>query len=321
VTDDLDREITAALEPWGLQDAGVSFVAGRENRVFRVQAPDGEFALRLKRPGYRSDAELLSELQWLEAMSRAGLRVPAPVPSRAGELLEVVDGQRVDLLTWLPGRPLGTSREPLALAEPEAVFHRLGRETARLHLACDAWVRPATFSRCAWDIDGLLGENPLWGRFWENPTLDGPTRRLFEDFRAAAAQTLLQRAPALDYGLIHADLVRENVALDGERIGMLDFDDAGFGFRLFDLATTLLKNLAEPNHRSLKAALLAGYARERTIDLELLELFIVLRALTYVGWIVPRMQEDGSEARNRRFIESARRLCQRYRAASTPGRS
>lgn len=321
MTDSLDKEITAALEPWGLQDASASFVAGRENRVFRVQSPDGEFALRLKRPGYRSDAELLSELQWLEAMGCAGLHVPAPLPSRNGRLLEIVDGQRVDLLSWLPGRPMGSSREPLALAEPAAVFHRLGRETARMHRACDAWVRPASFARCAWDVDGLLGDNPVWGRFWENPTLDGPTRRLFEDFRATAAQTLLLCAHTLDYGLIHADLVRENVLLDGERIGMLDFDDAGFGFRLFDLATTLLKNLAEPNYGSLKAALLAGYARERTLDLELLELFIVLRALTYVGWIVPRMQEDGSEARNRRFIESARKLCQGYRAAPTPGRT
>lgn len=318
---DAGAELAAALAPWGLQEAGISFVAGRENRVFRVRSTAGDFALRLKRPGYRSDAELLSELQWLEAMHRAGLHVPCPVPSQQGRLLESVAGQRVDLLSWLPGRPLGASREPLALAEPEAVFHRLGRETARLHDACDAWVRPADFTRCAWDIDGLLGEAPVWGRFWENPTLDAPTRRLFEDFRAAATHTLLQRAETLDYGLIHADLVRENVMLDGTtRIGMLDFDDAGFGFRLFDLATTLLKNLAEPNYPSLKAALLAGYTQVRALDLELLELFIALRALTYVGWIVPRMQEDGSEARNRRFIESARELCRGYPAAPTSAR-
>jgi Ser/Thr protein kinase RdoA (MazF antagonist) len=309
VTTQVDAELATALAPWGLEGADVSFVAGRENRVFRVRSAGGDFALRLKRPGYRSDAELRSELQWLEAMDRAGLRVPRPQPSRDGRLLEIVEGQRVDLLSWLPGRPLGASREPLALADAPAVFRRLGQETARLHDASDAWARPAGFARCAWDIDGLLGDAPVWGRFWENPALDAATRRLMEDFRAAAARTLRRRAGALDYGLIHADLVRENVMVDGERIGMLDFDDGGFGFRLFELATTLLKNLDEPDYAALEAALLAGYTQLRPLDLELLELFIALRAVTYVGWIVPRMDEAGSEARNRRFIDAARRLC------------
>lgn len=309
MTERESAEVAAALAPWELQAAAVTFVAGRENRVFRVRTDRGDYALRLKRPGYRSDAELRSELQWLQAMDRAGLRVPRPVPSGRGRLLEVVDDQRVDLLSWLPGRPLGASREPLELVDAEAVFRRLGHETARLHLASDRWQRPAGFTRCAWDIDGLLGDAPVWGRFWENPALDAATRRLLEDFRAAAAQALLQRADGLDFGLIHADLVRENVIVDGEHIAMLDFDDAGFGFRLFDVATTLLKNLAEPNYEGLKAALLAGYAQVRPLDVELLDLFVALRATTYVGWIVPRMGEDGSVARNRRFIDTARELC------------
>lgn len=302
-------DVQAALAPWGLQQAQVAFVAGRENRVYRVQAGNACFALRLKRPGYRSDAELLSELQWLAAMEQAGLRVPRPQASNQGRLLEIVDGQRVDLLSWLPGKPLGASREPLALDDAPDVFHRLGRETARLHNASDAWHRPIGFTRCAWDIDGLLGEAPVWGRFWDNPALDAPTQRLMERFRAIARHMLQQRAGTLDHGLIHADLVRENVMVDGAHISMLDFDDAGFGYRLFDLATTLLKNIAEPDYPALQAALLAGYTAQRPMDTELLDLFIALRATTYVGWIVPRIAEPGSEARNRRFIDAARRLC------------
>lgn len=308
----MTEDIKAALAPWGLEDAECVFVAARENRVFRVRSDRGDFALRLKRPGYRSDAELVSELQWLDAMDRAGLAVPRPEPSLRGRLLELVDGQRVDLLRWLPGRPLGASHETLDLEDAEETFRRLGIEMARLHRASDLWPRPAGFTRCAWDADGLLGQAPVWGRFWDNPTLDAPTRRLLEDFRAVAAEHLAQRSGKLDYGLIHADLVRENVMVDGTRIAMLDFDDAGWGFRLFDLATTLLKNLAEPNHEALKAALLAGYAQVRALDLGALDLFIALRAVTYVGWIVPRMGEQGAEARNRRFVDSARDLCASY---------
>lgn len=303
-------DATAALALWGLQDAPIRFVAGRENRVYQVLAPGGDFALRLKRPGYRNDAELWSELQWMQALQQAGLQVPLPQRSVNGKLLEVVGCQRVDLLSWLPGQPLGASRIPLALDDAPGVFQRLGQETARLHMASDAWARPAGFTRCDWGIDGLLGEAPVWGRFWDNPTLNAPTRSLLQAFRAAATHTLVRHAHALDHGLIHADLVRENVVVNGHCIGMIDFDDAGFGFRLFDLATTLLKNIEEPNYEALKAALLQGYARVRPLDTELLDLFIALRAVTYVGWIVPRMGEAGAEARNRRFIATARGLCE-----------
>jgi len=39
---------------------------------------------------------------------------------------------------------------------------------------------------------------------------------------------------------------------------------------------------------------------------------MAIRAMTYVGWIVPRMAEDGAQARNARFIQQARALAQAY---------
>jgi Ser/Thr protein kinase RdoA (MazF antagonist) len=304
--------VRQALALWGFEDAECSFVAGRENRVYRVCASAGSFALRLRRPGYRSEAELLSEAQWLEAMDRAGLQVPRPRPSLGGALLENVAGQHVDMVGWLAGQPLGRSGERLQLADAPAAFRRLGREMARLHAACDAWQRPAGFVRRAWDVQGLVGEAPLWGRFWDNPTLDAETRRLFTRFRHAALRDLEAGSAALDQGLIHADLVRENVLLDGPLIRLLDFDDGGFGFRLFDVATVLLKNLTEPRYADLQAALLDGYAGARPLDDRKLGLFMALRAVTYVGWIVPRLAEDGASARNERLIALARQLCDDY---------
>ncbi len=308
----MSEEVRQALSLWGLEAVPASFIAGRENRVYRVSTPLGDFALRLKRPGYRSDAELLSELQWLEAIHKAGLHVPQPKPALSGALLETVGNQRVDLISWLSGHPLGRSREPLALDDAPAVFRQLGTEMARLHEACDAWDQPDGFQRCAWDVDGLLGETPLWGPFWLNPTLDADTRILLETFRNVAREELARRAGDLDYGLIHADLVRENVLVDGNDLRMIDFDDGGWGFRLFDVATALFKNREEPDYPALKSALLEGYAACRPLDTTTLDLFLALRAASYVGWIVPRIGEEGSQARNRRYIEDARVFCSAY---------
>ena len=308
MTDPVDQ----ALALWGMSGADCNFIAGRENRVYKVVHEGASYALRFKRPGYRELAELTSELDWLAEMARAGLRVPAPRRSRAGKLLESFDGHFADLITWLGGSPLGRSREPLTLADPVQTFFDLGAEMARLHLACDSWTVPPGFNRCRWDAKGLLGAAPLWGRFWENPTLDAPTEGILRDFRSQAARALAELK--LDTGLIHADLVRENVMIEGTELHLIDFDDGGYGYRLFDVATALLKNRAEPNYPALKQALLEGYLSVRHLDMTHLDLFLALRAVTYVGWIVPRMDEPGSPTRNTRFINDAQELCSAWLA-------
>lgn len=305
----MSATVEASLAVWGLTDADCEFVAGRENRVYHVRSARGEYALRVKRPGYRKMDELVAELHWLEAMEKAGLHVPRPLPSRNGRLLECVDTFYVDVVSWLPGTPLGKSRQPLALKDRWGAFHAIGAEMAGLHSACDAWQRPTEFKRCHWDMEGLLGETPVWGRFWDNPTLSTATKSLFLRFRQMAREQLTGMAPALDYGLIHADLVRENVLLDDGTIRIIDFDDGGFGFRQFDMATVLLKNRTEPDYHDLKAALVEGYHSRRALDLAELDLFIAIRALSYVGWIVPRMDEPGGALRNERFVAEAHDLC------------
>lgn len=292
--------------------ASCRFVAGRENQVFHVSGAKGDFALRIRRPGLRNAAELRSELQWLAAMARAGLSVPRPKPSVSGEYVETIAGHQVDMVGWMTGQPMGQSLKPLRLNDPGATFFRLGHEMARLHAASDAFDLPAGFLRPRWDIDGLLGETPLWGRFWDNPTLDDDSRAMLRRFRKSARRDLDAMAERLDHGLIHADLVGENILVDGKSLHLIDFDDGGFGFRLFDIATALLKHRTEPDYGRLQSMLLDGYLSVRALDMSHLDLFLALRAVTYVGWIMPRMDEDGSRARNTRFIADARALCLAY---------
>ncbi|HBZ43282.1 MAG TPA: homoserine kinase [Maritimibacter sp.] len=292
--------------------AGHRLFAARENVVHQVQHAEQTYALRLHRAGYRTDAELVSELEMMEAARQGGLHVPAPVASSSGDYLHVVDGLQIDLLSWLEGTTVGKSGTPLAAGDSVALFKGIGREMARFHQAMDDWTPTATFTRCSWDHAGLLGDAPVWGRFWDNPTLADDDRALFDRLRDEAGRDLAARAPGLDYGLIHADLVRENVMVDGNKLQLIDFDDAGFGFRLFDVATTLLKNMAEPNYPDLKTALIEGYRSVRPLDTGALDLFLVLRSATYVGWIADRLDEDGSSERNARFIATTRALALDY---------
>ena len=308
----MSSTVETAIELWGFTGAACALIAARENQVFRVNHAGRSYALRLHRPGYCSEAELRSELMWMAALDRGGLNVPAPVPSASGALLHMVGDHAVDVLTWLPGAPIGKTGVALQVADRAGLFRNIGREMARLHAISDSWPLPEGFERRSWDRNGLVGEEPVWDRFWDNPTLSDQTRTLFLSLRDCARDRLAKRGAVLDFGLIHADLVRENVMIGGDRLQFIDFDDSGFGFRLFDIATTLIRNQNEPDYDMLKAALIEGYLSVRDLDFTELDLFITLRATIYVGWIIARMQEDGSEARNARFVDHAESLAKSY---------
>lgn len=301
--------MSLALRRWNLEQASASLVAARENLVYRVRHNGIDHALRLHRVGYRSNQELVSELDWMAALAARGLSLARPLAGLDGSLLQVVEGTTVDLLNWLDGEPMGVDGKLSALNDPAACYRALGREMARLHTCSDDWQAPATFRRPAWDLDGLTGENPLWGRYWENPALSAGQSALFQTVRGRCRAAIEQSEDSLDYGLIHADLVPENVLIAGSELQFIDFDDGGAGYRLFELATALNRAWRGDSYEQHRDALLQGYLQTRPLDIRLLPVFQVLRALSYVGWIIPRLDEPGGQARNERFIAEALTWC------------
>jgi Ser/Thr protein kinase RdoA (MazF antagonist) len=301
---------------WPLHRPSIELAAHRENAVFCCGCREGVFALRLHRKGYRSDGELASELDYMAALATGDVQVPQPLTSRAGRLVERVDDTQVSVLNWVGGVPLGQTGWPLQIANRMDTFHRFGALIARMHDLSDAWSPPAEFIRKRWDRDGLLGEAPQWGRFWDNPLLTEGQCNVMHLAREKLRAFMESRT--FDTGLIHADLVSENILVDGETLRIIDFDDSGFGFRAQDMATALVKHQAEPDYVDLKAALLSGYRALRGFDAETLEPFLLMRHLSYLGWIVPRMETDAGLQRCRAFIERAVPMAERYIYADLP---
>ena len=104
----------AALRFWDGEFDQLKLIKYRENAVFSAVRSDGKrIALRVHRHAYHTDAELRSELQWMQALDRAGVAVPEAVPSAAGEEFVVVSSsdvpepRQVDMLGWLDGQPVG----------------------------------------------------------------------------------------------------------------------------------------------------------------------------------------------------------------------
>lgn len=262
----------------------IRLIRDRENHVFEMQTPQGRAALRLHRAGYQSSAAIRSELWWCAALAQAGLSVPAALPARDGSLLVALsDGRHASAIAWMEGEALGEAAQPNTRPLPLVLdlYHALGRLLAQVHQATDRLTLPPDFTRPRWDWDGLVGDDPLWGRFWDHPAATSDQRATLIRARDALRERL-----AGDIGLIHADVLRENVLVNGRSVSLIDFDDSGFGYRLHDLGTALVQTVQHPEHVQLREALMAGYG---TTDIEMVEAFTLARTLASVGWTMPRL--------------------------------
>lgn len=298
-----------AARLWGAMGAP-RLIKDRENAVYEITLPGGErAALRLHRPGYQSMGAIRSEMWWMARLAEAGVAVPCPVPTVDGEFAAAVDGRAVSVVSWIEGEQIGDGATPLE-ADTHAVavrYRALGRLIAAMHDATDALDLPPDFERMSWNRAAYTGEVPLWGRFWENPALAPEEADLLCAARAEAEAALTRHeTDGADFGLIHADVLRENVLSNEGRLALIDFDDAGFGFRGYDLATAEVQGLEDPMNAGASLALHEGYRAARRPDAPPLgdvTLFVALRTFASCGWIVTRAAPD--DPRQRFYAERA----------------
>lgn len=264
---------TLALQAYELPVTSITFVRSLNNAVFKVVAGKQTYALRLHRLGFRSMAETQAELQFLQQLHAAtGLAVPEPVPARNGELVVGVASaesgptRHADLLTWLEGR---TYRPGEGLGS-QRVF-QLGATLGCIHHFARQFQLPPDVTLPHWDADGLFtSASPFKPGALEE--IFAPEERLIFDEVAGRVRTLFaQLGQTRDqWGIIHADFILGNCQFRGHTAQVLDFDDCGYGYFLYDLGP-LLGNLKDYEEEygsraaRLCSAFLAGYTSQHTL--------------------------------------------------------
>ncbi len=99
---------------------------------------------------------------------------------------------------------------------------------------------------------------------------------------------------------------------------LIDFDDAGFGWHLFELVTALVFIRDEDYFDSAEAAMIEGYRRHRALtdeDLALLPLFYLARSTTYVGWVHTRSETETAKELTPMIVAMACELAEEYLAS------
>ncbi len=190
--------------------------SGIENTNYCVTTSGGRYVLTLFEK--LTAQQLPFYLNLMAYLAEHEVPSAHPVANRAGNYLGTLNGKPAALVAFLEGRDL-ESPTPLQCAS-------LGAVLARLHIAGQSY--PAKM------------DNPRGPKWWKSvmpeilPFLSAEESALLkEEVRFQS----LYRFSDLPRGAIHADLFRDNVLFDGDRIaGVIDFYFACTDAMLYDMA-------------------------------------------------------------------------------------
>ena len=300
------RVAVRALDAYPLVDPELRFIADEENTTFRVDAtaPGGRdrFLLRVHRParhGRNVDpaAAIGSELDWLTAL-RTGtdLLVPAPFRTVDGKLTtvaaspDVAEPRVCSVLRWMDGRVHTAAPRPVHL-------RRLGSVMARLHNHAAQWDLPPGFVRIRWDWETFFGDTMIYGgtnaaEVWD--LLPGDLRRRFDQVASDMRRIMTHLGDGTgSFGLIHADLHLGNALFWRGEVRVIDFDDCGFGYWLYDIAVALWELRYRNDYEDFRSALIEGYTQHRPLPpggLTHLDDFIATREVAIGLWFTGTAQ-------------------------------
>lgn len=285
---------------WGIdhQRAQLNLITVSENATFLLLL-DGEpqGVVRVSQPGYVGGPEAVaSEISWLNALHDIeGISLINPVPTIRGTFVtKITDLNGVGWTVISTKYVKGTVLEDLE--NPAPYYETIGEWAAKFHEQSRTWSKPYGFTRFNWDLSNMVGPAPRWGR-WENANLTDEEKQLC-DTALWKAMDVVMKVPRTNetWGLIHADLRPSNVIRGNDgRLTVIDFDDAGYSWYLYDYASSLSFIEHEPYAPDLAKAWVKGYQRVAGSftdeELRIMSALSMIRRMQMLGWTTSHRED------------------------------
>ena len=190
--------------------------SGITNTNYFVTTTSGRYVLTLFEE--HTAEELPYFLDLMTHLAERGVPCPHPVKRNDGVQLDELNGKPAALVSCLVGRDIETPNE-IHCAE-------VGRVLANMHIAGES------FSGKSHDTRDSVWRQTTAGKVFG--LLNAEDQSMLSQAMQRQASLNLDKLPQ---GVIHADLFRDNVLFDGEKIGgLIDFYYACRGAFLYDLA-------------------------------------------------------------------------------------
>lgn len=280
-----------SLSLWDVpEDARARLINVSENATYLIEGSNWKSVLRVHRENYHSERSIQCELEWSKALNDEGqIITPKFYPGRNGNPIQsgIAAGLTAPRFMVMFHFVDGTQPdEEQDLVKP---FEELGEIAARTHLHSMGWRRPEPFERLTWDLDAVFGPNPTWGNWRDGPNVTPQIREILEQVESTVIHRLTEFGKGADrYGLIHADMRLANLLINDDSTRLIDFDDCGFGWFLYDFAASISFMEDHVQVPALKESWLKGYRGIRDLsefEADQLDTFIMLRRLALLAWI------------------------------------
>ena len=160
----LEKVGDRALLQCGINHSQLRFVSDTGNVIFRAEAGNRAYSVRIYHEEFKTIPEISGELYWLLDLTKhTNLIVPQPLTTTSGNFVQEVhapDGEgtfHVVVFHWVPGEIIGANLEV-------GVARQIGKLMAELHTHAETFELPAnSFS----GYDRLAGN----GTFYSQPRI------------------------------------------------------------------------------------------------------------------------------------------------------
>ena len=320
LVDRLHRLANASLHLWNAsENASARLINLSENATFLVEHPDRErTVLRVHREQYHTRNAIECELAWMEALrEEAGLHMPEAIPGADGAIIQtsriggLANPRHLVMFKFIEGE------EPEETGDLEAPFVQLGAVSAKMHDHAQRWRRPAGFERLVWSAENILGgPKAYWGDWRAAPAMEPQAEAVLERM----AETIGRRLEAFGkpedrWGLIHGDIRLANLLITDGDTRVIDFDDCGLGWFLYDFGTALSFIEDHPKRAELTEAWISGYRQHRalsTAEEAEIPTFVMMRRMHLLAWIGSHSQTDLAKEQGPDFTRVSVDLAEDY---------
>ena len=208
------------------------------NTTFKLTtAHDKTYAMRINTSSKKWPEHVWAEIQWMQKIANEGeVQVPVPVPNLQGEFFSnhyfFYDGGNLNIVltNWIEG-------EVIKETPTENQLFELGKSMALLHQSGKTWVAQGYANFKEIDMPLMAERDNLFAEV--DQQISAELYELLCDVNLEAVKVLESLRERSAPQLIHADLYFGNVIAHKDTISILDFDDAGMGFPLQDLANAI----------------------------------------------------------------------------------
>lgn len=292
--------LRGVCDAWGFDTftTEVRLISVSENASFLVIHNDNPYGvIRVSQPGYvGGPVAVASEIAWINALhSLKGVNVVDNIPTASGfTVATITDEAGTEWSCMCMAFVEGTILEDMP--DLSSYYRDIGRWAALFHAHSRSWHKPDGFRRFEWGLADMVGEHPRWGR-WEDTEL-APEE--FDVLKRAEQEALnvMEDVPRIHdtWGLIHADLRPSNIISgDDGTLTVIDFDDCGFSYFLYDYAVALSFVEHESSAPEMAREWIAGYQEIAPLsddDLSRASALSMIRRLQMLGWTTTHLADS-----------------------------